>query len=116
MAHFAAKLGLPLLAVLSVGCTTIGAEFGSTADDAVPINSNGEYSYAVPGAIPAPLSDDDHYRGQLFQITKDSTFNGAGPRWSVRLPGWSDEDRWSAAATQSAIIQGPTVEGSECAE
>ena len=110
MTHFAARLGLPLVAALSVGCTTMGAQFGSPASEPGPIEFNLQRSYAPAGAVSAPLSDDNHYKGQLFQITQDSTPDGAEPHWSVRFPGWSEGDRSGAAPTRSVINpnSGPT--------
>ena len=118
MTHCIVKLGLPLLAALTVGCTTMGAGFGSTASEADPINFNGESSYSVPGAMASPLSDGNRYNGELFQITENSTFDGAGPRWSVRFPGWSDEDHWSVVPSPSVINHsaGPTVANALCAK
>ena len=118
MTHCIVKLGLPLLAALTVGCTTMGAGFGSTASEADPINLNGESAYSVPGAMSSPLSDGNRYNGELFQITENSTFDGAGPRWSVRFPGWSDEDHWSVVPSPSVINHsaGPTVANALCAK
>ena len=117
MTRFTVKLWLPLLAALSAGCTTMGTGIDWTASEADPINFSWERSSSVPAAMSSPLSDESHYQGQLFQITKDSTFDEARPVWSVRFPGWSAEDRWGAASTRSVVNQyaEPTVANSQCA-
>jgi hypothetical protein len=117
MTHFTVKLALPLLAALTAGCTTMAAGFGSTAPEADPINFSWESSYSVAASMSSPFSDDNHYNGQLFQVTKKSTFDGAGPLWSVRFPCWSDEDHWGAAPAPIVInrYSGPTVANAQCA-
>ena len=98
MTRFTVRLGLPLVAALSVGCTTMGRGIGWTASDAEPIRFSWERSDSVPGAMSSPLPHDSPYNGQLFQISINSPSEGTEPLLSVGFPGWSDEDHRGAAA------------------
>jgi hypothetical protein len=88
------KLGLPLLAVLAAGCTTMGTGFGSTATGANPVTFNWKSSDSVSGTMNATLSDGKTYSGQFFQITSNTTVDRLGPLWSGWYPGWGTWGGW----------------------
>lgn len=99
MKHSIVKLGLPLLAILTAGCATMGTGSGSTPAGADPVNfswnSSGD---SASGTIDATLSDGTTYSGQFFQITRETTVDGLGPLWVGwgrrfgRFGGWNDWD------------------------
>ena len=104
MAHRMARFWLlPPLAALSVGCTTIRADFNTTDSETSALDFSNGNSYAVPIPMSSPVTDESHYRGQLFRITKDSPLDGTRPVWSLQFPGWNDEHRWDATAIQDAV-------------
>lgn len=94
MTHSTVNLGLPLLAVLAAGCTTMGTGFGSTSSAATPIAFNWKSSDSVSGTMNATASDGKMYRGEFFQITKDTTVDNIGPLWSGWYAGWGRRDGW----------------------
>jgi hypothetical protein len=103
MRHSIVKLGLPLLAALAAGCTSMGTGVGSTASGADAVTFNWKSSDSVSGTMSATLSDGKTYSGQFFQITKDTTVNGVGPLWSGWAPGWGGWDNWEAVPSPSFI-------------
>jgi hypothetical protein len=88
MKHSIVKLGLPLLAAIAAGCTSMGTGVGSTPSGADPVSFSWKSSDSVSGTMTATLSDGKTYSGQFFQITKDTTVNSVGPLWSGWSPGW----------------------------
>jgi len=71
------KLGLPLLAMLAAGCTSIGTGVGSTPPARTCQLQLEEFGSGVR-TMNATLSDGKIYSGQFFQITKDTTVNSVG--------------------------------------
>jgi hypothetical protein len=57
MTHSSVRLGLPLLAVLAAGRTTLGTEFDSTSPGATPITFHWKGWDSVPGTMNATVSD-----------------------------------------------------------
>lgn len=94
MTHSNVKRVLPLLAALAAGCTTMGTGFGSTPSGATPVRFNWKSSDSVSGTMNATLSDGKTYRGQFFQITKDTTVDSVAPLWSRWYSGWGGWGRW----------------------
>ena len=94
MKHSIVKLGLPLLAAIAAGCTSMGTGVGSTPSGADPVSFSWKSSDPVSGTMTATLSDGKAYSGQFFQITKDTTVNSVGPLWSGWSPGWGGWDGW----------------------
>jgi hypothetical protein len=94
MTHSIVKLGLPLLAVLAAGCTTMGTGFGATSSGAMPITFNWKSSDSISGTMSATASDGKMYSGQFFEITKDTTVDNVAPLWSGWNPGWGGRDGW----------------------
>jgi hypothetical protein len=95
MTHPIVKLGLPLLATLAVGCTTMGTGVGSTATGTNPVNFSWKSSDdSVSGTMDATLSDGKTYSGQFFQITKNTTVDSIGPLWSGWRSGWGRRGGW----------------------
>jgi hypothetical protein len=84
MRQFTVIKGLPLLAALMAGCTTMGTGFGSTATGASPVNFSWKSSDSVSGSMSAMLSNGKTFTGQFFQITSDTTVDNLGPLWA----GW----------------------------
>jgi hypothetical protein len=106
MRHSIVKLGLPLLAAIAAGCTTMGTGTGSTASGADPVSFNWKSSDSVSGTMNATLSDGKTYSGQFFQITKETTVNSVQPLWSGWSPGWGawgGWENWEAAPSTSFI-------------
>jgi len=99
------KLGLPLLAMLAAGCTSIGTGVGSTPSGADPVSFSWKSSDPVSGTMNATLSDGKIYSGQFFQITKDTTVNSVGPLWSGWSPAWGGWgwENWGAAPSTSFV-------------
>jgi hypothetical protein len=106
MRHSIVKLGLPLLAAIAAGCTSMGTGVGSTPSGADPVNFSWKSSDSVSGTMTATLSDGKAYSGQFFQITKDTTVNSVGPLWSGWSPGWGGWDGWEGwgAAPSTSFI------------
>jgi hypothetical protein len=106
MTHPIVRLGLPLLAALAAGCTTMGTGFGSTATGASPVTFSWKSSDAVSGTMNATLSGKT-YSGQFFQITRDTTIDSVAPLWSAWNPGWRGGyggwDLWNAVPTSDFI-------------
>jgi hypothetical protein len=106
MTHSIVKSGLPLLALLAAGCTTMGAGSGSTASGADPVNFSWKSSDSVSGTMNATLSDGKTYSGQFFQITKDTRVDSVGPLWygwHSGWGGWNGWDGWNATPTPDFI-------------
>jgi hypothetical protein len=106
MKHSIVKLGLPLLAALVAGCSTMGTGVGSTPSGADPVSFSWKSSDSVSGTMSATLSDDKTYSGQFFQITKDTTVNSVGSLWSGWSPGWGSWggwENWGALPSSSYI-------------
>jgi hypothetical protein len=106
MKHSIVKLGLPLLAAIAAGCTSMGTGVGSTPSGADPVSFSWKSSDSVSGTMTATLSDGKTYSGQFFQITKDTTVNSVGPLWSGWSPGWGGWDGWEGwgAAPSTSFI------------
>jgi hypothetical protein len=106
MRHSIVKLGLPLLAAIAAGCTSMGTGVGSTPSGADPVSFSWKSSDSVSGTMTATLSDGKTYSGQFFQITKDTTVNSVGPLWSGWSPGWGGWDGWEGwgAAPSTSFI------------
>ena len=106
MKHSIVKLGLPLLAAIAAGCTSMGTGVGSTPSGADPVSFSWKSPDSVSGTMTATLSDGKAYSGQFFQITKDTTVNSVGPLWSGWSPGWGGWDGWEGwgAAPSTSFI------------
>jgi hypothetical protein len=97
--HPMVKLGLPLLAIVATGCTTMGTGFGSTASGKDPVNFSWKSTDGVSGTMNATVPDGVSYTGLFFQITSDTTVDNLGPLWAGWGPGlrrggweyWDDE-------------------------
>jgi hypothetical protein len=104
MKHSIVKLGLPLLAAIAAGCTSMGTGVGSTPSGADPVSFSWKSSDSVSGTMTATLSDGKTYSGQFFQITKDTTVNSVGPLWSGWSPGWGGWDGWEGWGAAPSTI------------
>src|ERR1700676_1143424 len=94
---------VPVLVALAGGCTTIGTGTGSTPSGPIPANLSWRGSDSVSETMNATLYDGKRYGGQFFQITKQTTIDNIGPRWSGdwyaswgRRRGW---EHWDAMPT-----------------
>src|SRR5882757_6485837 len=89
------KLGLPLLAALAVGCTTMGTGSGSTVSGTNQVNFSWKSSDdSVSGTMNATLTDGKTYSGQFFQITKNTTVDSIGPLWYGWHSSWGGRGGW----------------------
>src|SRR4051812_33286684 len=82
------RLGIPVLAVLGAGCTTMGPGFGTTATGTSAMTFNWKSSDAISGSMPATATDGKSYSGEFFQVTSETTVDNLGPLWAGWGPGW----------------------------
>jgi hypothetical protein len=94
---------LPLLAVISSGCTTMGTGFGSTPSGASPTTFSWKSSDGVSGTMNATISDGTTYSGRYFQITGDTTVDSVTPLWEGWHSGWRGAAFWDAGPTPEFI-------------
>ena len=114
MRHSIVKLGLglPLLAALAAGCTTMGVGSGATPSGADPVTFNWTSSSSLSGTMDATLANGKQYSGQFFQITRDTRVDSLGPLWVGwhrgfgRFGGWND---WDAGPTFITHYSGRVV-------
>jgi hypothetical protein len=112
MTHRTVRLGLPLLAALAAGCTTMGTGFGSTVSGADPVTFSWKSSDSVSGTMSATLADGREYSGQFFEITRDTRVDNLGPLWTGWSPGWrgfGGFDYWDAGPSFVTHYSGRVV-------
>ena len=88
------KYIIAILATIVAGCATMGTGTGSTPSGASPTVFSWESSDGVTGTMTATMPGGQTYRGQYFQITKDTTVDSIGPLWVGGWGGWGDPRGW----------------------
>jgi len=71
----------------------------------------------VSGTMSATLTDGKQYRGQFFEITKDTRVDNLGPLWTGWNPGWrgfGGFDYWDAGPSFVTALLGPGRGQSRC--
>jgi len=98
------QLVLPILAAVTVGCTTTGTGFGSAAFGANPTTFSWKSSDGRSGTMSATLSDGTSYTGPYFQITSHTPIQSIAPLFDGWYSGW-DETNWNVGASPDFIAQ-----------
>ena len=75
------KYIIPILATIVAGCTTMGTGTGSTPSGGSPTVFSWVSSDGVTRTMSAAMPGGQTYRGQYFQITKNTTVDSIGPLW-----------------------------------
>ena len=88
------KYIIQILAMIVAGCTTMGTGTGSTPSGGSPTVFSWESSDGVTGTMSATMAGGQTYRGQYFQITKNTTVDSIGPLWVGGWGGWGDYGGW----------------------
>ena len=111
MKHSSVKFGLPLLAALAAGCTTMGTGVGSTATGADPVSFTWQSSDSVAGTMSATLAGSQTFNGQYFQITRQTRVDNLGPLWVGWHHGWRGYgwDNWDAGPSFITHYSGRVV-------
>ncbi len=94
---------LPLLAVIAVGCTTVGSGIGYTASGASGTTFSWKSANLVSGTMKATLADGTKYSGKYYQIARDAKVDSA-KLFSGWYSGWGETD-WGVGASPDFVTE-----------
>jgi hypothetical protein len=90
------KYVVAIFATIAAGCTTMGTGTGSTPSGGSPTVFSWESADGLTGTMSATMPGGQTYRGQYFQITKNTTVDSIGPLWVGGWGGWADPRGWGS--------------------